>query len=85
MTEENLTGPALEAIPQTIQNALCSTTRPTSVVLSDDFNRHHPAWGGNQTHVRFTEQADELINFSVPVSGSLEDNESRNTRRPGNN
>ncbi|KAI2812362.1 hypothetical protein CBS115989_10532 [Aspergillus niger] len=28
-----------------------------------DFNRHHPAWGGNHVQSRFIEDASELINF----------------------
>lgn len=37
--------------------------RPTSLILSGDFNRHHPAWGSNDIQPRFVEDASELINF----------------------
>ena len=32
-------------------------------MLSGDFNRHHPAWGGNHIQPRFVEDASELIDF----------------------
>ncbi|OGE46890.1 hypothetical protein PENARI_c093G11063, partial [Penicillium arizonense] len=50
-----------------IQNTLIANTqddqRTRSVVLSGDFNRHHPIWGGNHIQPRFIEDASELINF----------------------
>ena len=55
--------PALIAIRDTIQSVLQDSTRPTSVVLTGDFNRHHPTWGGNNVYPRFMEQATELIEF----------------------
>lgn len=50
--------------PTTIQNALRNITRPMSVALSGDFNRHHTAWGSNKTHIRFAEQTDKQSNSS---------------------
>ncbi|KAI3111220.1 hypothetical protein CBS147330_9923 [Penicillium roqueforti] len=37
--------------------------RITTVILSGDFNRHHPAWGTNHIQPQFIEDASELINF----------------------
>jgi hypothetical protein len=34
---------------------------PTIVILSGDFNRHHPMWGGNHIQPRFIEDASDLI------------------------
>ncbi|KAI2756346.1 hypothetical protein DTO006G1_7986 [Penicillium roqueforti] len=53
----------LTAIQNTIQNALLDSRKATSIVLSGDFNRHHPSWGGNHIHPRFVEDASELLNF----------------------
>lgn len=55
--------PALTAIQNTITITLQNDQRPTSVMLSGDFNRHHPAWGGNHIQPWFVEDASELIDF----------------------
>lgn len=54
---------ALAAIQDTIATARQNDRRTTSVILSGDFNRHHPTWGGNHTRPRFVEDATQLINF----------------------
>jgi hypothetical protein len=61
--EEASAGPVLSAIHDTIQNILQDNSRKTSIILSGDFNRHHPAWGGNHIQPRFIEDAGELIDF----------------------
>ena len=38
-------------------------TGAACLILSGDFNRHHPAWGSNHIQPRFIEDASELINF----------------------
>lgn len=53
----------LSAIHDTIQNTTQEDRRPTSLILSGDFNRHHPVWGSNNIQPRFVEDASELINF----------------------
>jgi hypothetical protein len=55
--------PALTAIQNTITTALRDDQRSTSIVLSGDFNRHHPMWGGNHIQSRFIEDASDLITF----------------------
>jgi hypothetical protein len=55
--------PARTAIQNTITTTLRDDPRSTSVVLSGDFNRHHPTWGGTHIQPRFIEDAGELINF----------------------
>ncbi|THC91180.1 hypothetical protein EYZ11_009369 [Aspergillus tanneri] len=37
--------------------------RATSIIISGDFNWHHPMWGGNHIPPRFIEDASELITF----------------------
>lgn len=54
---------ALTAIQNTITTALQDDRRSTSVVLSGDFNRHHPSLGGNHIQSRLIEDASELIAF----------------------
>ena len=54
---------ALTAIQNTIISNTQEDQRTTSVILSGDFNRHHPIWGGNHIQPRFIEDANELINF----------------------
>lgn len=54
---------ALEAIRNTIRTVLQGNRRAASIVLSGDFNSHHPTWGGNHIQSRFTEDACELIEF----------------------
>lgn len=54
---------ALTAIATTITSNLQEERRSTSVILSGDFNRHHPTWGGNHILPRFIEEASELIDF----------------------
>jgi ribonuclease HI len=53
----------LSAIHHTIQENTQNNRRPTCLILSGDFNRHHPAWGNNNIQPRFVEEAGELINF----------------------
>jgi ribonuclease HI len=55
--------PILTAIQNTISSARQDDRRPTTVILSGDFNRHHPMWGGNHIQPRFIEDACELITF----------------------
>ena len=55
--------PALMAIKNTISTAQCDDGRSTVVILSGDFNRHHPMWGGNHIQPRFIEDASDLITF----------------------
>jgi ribonuclease HI len=55
--------PTLTAIQNTISAARRNDLRSTSVMLSGDFNRHHPMWGGNHIQPRFIEDASELITF----------------------
>ncbi|THC88818.1 hypothetical protein EYZ11_011735 [Aspergillus tanneri] len=53
--------PALTAIQNTITAALRDDRRSTSVVLSGDFNRHYPTWGGNHIQLQLVEDANLLI------------------------
>ena len=46
------------------KNPESAKSRSASVVLSGDFNRHHPTWGGNHIQPRFVEDTSELIDFS---------------------
>jgi ribonuclease HI len=55
--------PALTAIENTISAARLDDGRSTIVILSGDFNRHHPMWGGNHIQPRFIEDANDLITF----------------------
>ncbi len=55
--------PALTAIQNTITTTVQDDRRPTNVILSGDFNRHHPMWGGNHIQPRFIEDASDLITF----------------------
>lgn len=55
--------PALTAIQNTIIYNTQETQKTTSVILSGDFNRHHPMWGGNHIQPQFIEHASELVNF----------------------
>ncbi|KAJ5642550.1 reverse transcriptase [Penicillium lividum] len=55
--------PALTAIQNAITAALQNEQRPTNIILSGDFNRHHPLWGGNHIPPRFIEHAGDLIEF----------------------
>lgn len=52
----------LSAIHDTIQSTTQENRRPTSLILSGDFNRHHPACGSNDIQPRFVEDASELTN-----------------------
>ena len=61
--EEASAATVLSAIQDTIQNTLQDDNRSACLILSGDFNRHHPAWGSNHIHPRFTEDAGELIDF----------------------
>jgi hypothetical protein len=54
---------ALTAIANTITSNLQEERRSTRVILSGDFNRHHPTWGGNHILPHFIEEASELIDF----------------------
>lgn len=53
----------LSAIHDTIQSTTQENRRPTNLILSGDFNRHHQAWGSNDIQPRFVEDASELTNF----------------------
>jgi ribonuclease HI len=53
----------LTAIQNTISIARRDDQRSTTVILSGDFNRHHPMWGSNHIQPRFIEDASELITF----------------------
>jgi hypothetical protein len=61
--EEASAGPVLSAIHDTIQKTLQDNSRTTSIILSGDFNRHHPTWAGNHIQPRFIEDAGEVIDF----------------------
>ena len=60
---EGTAEPIFTAIQDTITTALQDNRRSTSIVLSGDFNRHHPTWGGNHIQPRFVEDARELVDF----------------------
>lgn len=60
---ESSAEPALTAIENTISAARRDNGRSTIVILSGDFNRHHPMWGGNHIQPRFIEDANDLITF----------------------
>ncbi|KAJ5215275.1 uncharacterized protein N7498_001682 [Penicillium cinerascens] len=53
----------LAAIQDTMQDTLRNSSKATGLILSGDFNRHYPAWGGNHIQPRFIEDASELIDF----------------------
>jgi hypothetical protein len=55
--------PALTAIQSSIAAATQNKQRSTSIIVSGDFNRHHPMWGGNRIAPRFIEDANDLLNF----------------------
>jgi hypothetical protein len=40
-----------------------SIDKVTKLIISGDFNRHHPAWSHRPVHHTFAEHAEELINF----------------------
>ncbi|KAJ5340400.1 hypothetical protein N7541_009524 [Penicillium brevicompactum] len=42
----------LTAIQNIIEDALLDRRKATSIVLSGDFNRHYPSWGGNHIYPR---------------------------------
>jgi hypothetical protein len=55
--------PALTTIQSSIVAATQNEQRSTSIIISGDFNRHHPMWGGNHIAPRFIEDASDLIDF----------------------
>ncbi|GAA3296697.1 hypothetical protein GCM10020218_080510 [Dactylosporangium vinaceum] len=55
--------PALAAIQGSITAATQNEQHPTTIIISGDFNRHHPMWGGNHIEPRFIEDASDLIDF----------------------
>lgn len=59
----------LAAIQDTIQNTVRGSSRTTGLILSRDFNRHQPAWGGNHIQPRFIEDAriDRLLPYPRPT------------------
>lgn len=61
--DEATAEPTLTAIQNTISAARHIDQKPTTIILSGDFNRHHPMWGGNHIQARFIEDASELIAF----------------------
>ena len=62
-TRQNVSATGTHSHPEHHNNGSLERPRPTSVMLSGDFNRHHPAWGGNHIQPRFVEDASELIDF----------------------
>lgn len=60
MLEEASARTILAAIQKTIQDTPQDSSRATDLILSGDFNRHHPAWGGNCIQPRFIEDASQL-------------------------
>ena len=61
--DEAPAGTILAAIQETIQDTVRDSSRATGLILAGDFNRHHPAWGGNHIQPRFIEDASEVIDF----------------------
>jgi hypothetical protein len=55
--------PAFTAIQSSIAAATQDEPRSTAIIVSGDFNRHHPMWGGNHIAPRFIEDASDLIDF----------------------
>jgi hypothetical protein len=62
-SEEASAATVLSAIQDTIRNTFQEDSRSACLILSGDFNRHHPTWGGNHIQPRFVEDAGELIDF----------------------
>jgi hypothetical protein len=61
--EEASAATILSAIQDTIQNTLQDDSRSACLILSGDFNDHHPGWGSNYIQPRFVEDASELVDF----------------------
>jgi hypothetical protein len=61
--EEASAATVLSTIQNTIQTTLQDDNRSACIILSGDFNRHHPAWGSNHIQPRFIEDAGEVIDF----------------------
>jgi endonuclease/exonuclease/phosphatase (EEP) superfamily protein YafD len=55
--------PALTAIQNSITTATQNEQRATSIIVSGDFNRHHPMWANNYIAPRLIEDASDLIDF----------------------
>lgn len=53
----------LEEIQSSIRQHSTGTDKVTKLIISGDFNRHHPAWSHRPVHHTFVEHAEELINF----------------------
>ncbi|KEY84146.1 hypothetical protein BA78_6132, partial [Aspergillus fumigatus] len=53
----------LEEIQSSIRQHSTGTDKVTKLIISGDFNRHHPAWSHRPVHHTFAEHAEELINF----------------------
>ncbi|KAJ8147384.1 hypothetical protein LV165_008823 [Aspergillus fumigatus] len=49
--------------PSSIRQHSTGTDKVTKLIISGDFNRHHPAWSHRPVHHTFAEHAEELINF----------------------
>jgi hypothetical protein len=62
-TDNAPASPALIAIQNTITTATQIEQRSISIILSGDFNRHHPMWGGSHIPPGFIEDASDLIDF----------------------
>lgn len=46
LSETQTMQPTLLHIEETIQGTIQATQQPTELIVSGDFNRHHPAWSG---------------------------------------
>jgi hypothetical protein len=61
--EEVSIQPVLDKIYSTIRQATQNSSRQTDIILTGDFNRHHPAWSNNQVHHGLIGHAEELLHF----------------------
>lgn len=55
--------PVADKIQSTIRRVKQASDKPTTIIMSGDFNRHHSAWSNRQVHHRLIEQAEELVRF----------------------
>ena len=61
--EEISLQPMLGEIEACIQHATETTDKPTTIIMTGDFNRHHPMWSKNRIYHVAIEQAEELVSF----------------------